>query len=77
MNQSDLVIIVGTSLTLRYIADLPFLPKQNGGNVAMINLQPTEDDAQCDLRIFGKCDMVFSLLLKELEIDINNIHSNE
>ena len=38
MNQSDLVIIVGTSLTLRYIADLPFLPKQNGGNVANGNV---------------------------------------
>ena len=70
MDQSDLVIIVGTSLSLRYIADLPFLPKKNGGSVAMINLQPTEDDSACDLRIFGKCDMIFSLLLKELEIEI-------
>mmetsp|Transcript_14014 Transcript_14014/g.17661 ORF Transcript_14014/g.17661 Transcript_14014/m.17661 type:complete len:104 (+) Transcript_14014:2815-3126(+) len=60
---ADLVIIVGTSMSLRHVAYIPFLSKtSHQGKVVMINLQPTPDDSLCDLRIFAKSDTVFQKL---------------
>jgi len=67
--QADLVIIAGTSMSLRHITHFPFMAKK----VALINLQATPDDEQADLRIWAKCDPVFAALCDRLKITIDPI----
>lgn len=70
LRKADLCIIVGTSLSLRHISDLPFTVKKNKGKVVLINLQPTQDDMLSDLRIFGNCDDVFEKLMYNLGLEV-------
>jgi len=65
--KSDLVIVAGTSMTLRHITHFPFLAQNNKygngtetGKVVIINLQETPDDDKCDFRIWANCDTVFN-----------------
>jgi NAD-dependent SIR2 family protein deacetylase len=67
--QADLVIIAGTSMSLRHITHFPFMAKK----VVLINLQATPDDEQADLRIWAKCDPVFEALCNRLNITIDPI----
>eukprot|EP00005_Dracoamoeba_jomungandri_P008942 CAMPEP_0174263452 /NCGR_PEP_ID=MMETSP0439-20130205/18776_1 /TAXON_ID=0 /ORGANISM="Stereomyxa ramosa, Strain Chinc5" /LENGTH=338 /DNA_ID=CAMNT_0015348803 /DNA_START=35 /DNA_END=1048 /DNA_ORIENTATION=- len=78
--KADLVIIAGTSLTLRHITHFPFLAQKNKfgstkkkGKVVIINMQETPDDDICDLRIFAKTDIVFEGLMEELGLEIDPI----
>jgi len=71
--KADLVIVAGTSMSLRHITHLPFLAHKNGGKVVIINLQETPDDDKCDLRIFSKTDEVFEGLLERLGIEMDPI----
>lgn len=63
---ADLCIVAGTSMSLRHITHFPFMAKQT----VILNLQPTPDDAKADVRIWGKCDPVFSGLMKRLAVEI-------
>ncbi|KAL6061274.1 Transcriptional regulator, Sir2 family protein [Balamuthia mandrillaris] len=67
--QADLCIIAGTSMSLRHITHFPFMAKK----VALINLQPTPDDDQADLRIWAKCDPVFEGVMQRLGIEIDPV----
>jgi len=64
--KADLVIIAGTSMSLRHITHFPFMAKK----VVLINLQATPDDEQADLRIWAKCDPVFQGLLDRLNMQV-------
>lgn len=64
---AGLCIVAGTSMSLRHITHFPFMAKQ----VCIINLQPTPDDERCDLRIWGKCDAVFTGLMQRLGIEVD------
>jgi len=75
--KADLVIVAGTSMTLRHITHFPFLAQENiygntdsPGKVVIINLQETPDDDICDLRIFAKTDIVFEGITKRLGLEI-------
>jgi len=75
--KADLVIVAGTSMTLRHITHFPFLAQQNVygktnsfGKVAIVNLQATPDDDICDLRIFAQTDIVFEGIMKRLGLEI-------
>lgn len=65
--KADLCIIAGTSMSLRHITHFPFLAKK----VVLINLQATPDDDAANLRIWAKCDPVFSGLMERLELPID------
>jgi len=67
--KADLCIVAGTSMSLRHITHFPFMAKR----VVIINLQPTPDDEQCDLRIWAKTDPVFFGLMERLKIEIDPI----
>ncbi|KAI8609622.1 DHS-like NAD/FAD-binding domain-containing protein [Chytriomyces sp. MP71] len=73
--KAQLVICVGSSLRIRPAGLWPMKTKRKGkgeppGKIALINLQKTHIDKQCDIRIFAKCDLVFQMLLKELGLQI-------
>ena len=67
--RADLVIVAGSSMSLRHITHFPFLAKRT----VIINLQPTPDDAKCHLRVWGKTDTVFHLLMGELGLPIDPV----
>ena len=75
--KSDLVIVAGTSMTLRHITHFPFYAQKNKfgkskkerGKVVIINLQETPDDDKCDLRIFAKTDFVFERVMYRLGLE--------
>jgi len=84
--KADLVIVAGTSMTLRHITHMPFLAQKNTfgksssmisfcserGKVAIVNLQKTPDDDKCDLRIFAPTDTVFDKLVKKFGLEMEH-----
>lgn len=60
--ESDLLIVMGSSLREQ---PLRALLKKTTGEVCVINLMRTPLDDLVDLRIFGDCDEVMSLVLQE------------
>lgn len=63
MMETDLVIIVGSSLTVYPVADLPKFAKQGRAKVAIINLEPTDFDGMADVVIHGKAGEVLPAIL--------------
>ena len=61
--ESDLIIVMGSSLREQPLRAL--LQKVQSAEVVIINLMKTPLDHLSDLRIFGDCDEVMSLLLQE------------
>jgi NAD-dependent deacetylase len=64
---SDLMIIVGSSLEVAPASDIPMIAKRNGAKVAIINKDATELDRMVDLVIQGDCAEILPALLHCLE----------
>lgn len=47
--ESDLLIVLGSSLVVYPAASLPLIAKQNGAALAIVNREPTEQDSFADL----------------------------
>jgi len=84
-SKADLVIVAGTSMSLRHVTHFPFLAQKNSfgknkynflnterGKVVIINLQKTPDDNKCDLRIFAPTDTVFERLVSTLKLEMEH-----
>ena len=67
--KADLCIIAGTSMSLRHITHFPFMAKK----VVLINLQATPDDNKAHLRLWARCDPVFSGLMERLGLEVDPI----
>lgn len=63
MMESDLVLIVGSSLTVYPVAELPRFARQGRAKVVIVNLEPTDFDSSADLVIHGKASDVLSAIL--------------
>ncbi|KAJ8274087.1 hypothetical protein COCON_G00087120 [Conger conger] len=68
--KADLALTLGTSLQIKPSANLPLVTKRNGGNLVIVNLQPTKHDKHATLRISGYVDEVMTRLLKLLGLAI-------
>lgn len=66
--KAGLVIVAGTSMSLRHITHFPFMAKRT----VIINLQQTPDDQRCHLRLWGKTDPIFEALMEELKVQISH-----
>ncbi|XP_059015473.1 NAD-dependent protein deacylase sirtuin-6 isoform X4 [Mustela lutreola] len=67
---ADLSITLGTSLQIRPSGNLPLATKRRGGQLVIVNLQPTKHDRHADLRIHGYVDEVMTRLMKHLGLEI-------
>jgi len=67
---SDLAVVLGTSLRVSPANKLPKYAKKAGAKLVIINLQPTPLDDKCDLRIYAKTDDVMKIVMKQLGIEI-------
>ncbi|KAJ6253651.1 nad-dependent protein deacetylase sirtuin-7 [Anaeramoeba flamelloides] len=67
--KSDLSIVCGTSLKVTPSSSLPVITVKNEtGKLVICNLQKTPKDKYASLRIFSKTDLIFELLMKELDL---------
>lgn len=61
-DKCDLMLVVGSSLEVYPVAELPLLAKK----LAIINLQPTDYDGRAEVVIRENCSQVLTDLLKQL-----------
>jgi len=64
---SDLFIVVGSSLEVAPASDLPRLAKRNGAKLVIINLQPTYADELADIVIHADAAVVLPRIVQQLE----------
>jgi NAD-dependent deacetylase len=62
-----LLLVVGTSLEVYPVANLPAVTLRSGGRVAIVNEGPTRFDGRAALRIEGRAGDVLGATLAELE----------
>jgi len=66
---SDLALILGTSMFVQPAASLPYKTLENNGQVFLVNLQCTPIDHFVTKKIYTETDEFMQLLMKELEIE--------
>ncbi|NOZ91808.1 NAD-dependent protein deacylase [bacterium 3DAC] len=64
---ADLVLSIGSSLTVYPAAMIPITVKEAGGKLVIINLEPTGYDSMADLVIHEKAGDVIEALLEEIK----------
>jgi NAD-dependent SIR2 family protein deacetylase len=65
--RANLVIVVGTSMCVQSAAMYPF-QVVGKGNLVFVNAQNTPVDNLVNVRVYGKTDLFFELLIQELGI---------
>ncbi len=66
--ESDLMLVAGTSSQVYPAAALPYVTKRAGGEVVQINLEPTELSAAADYNIYGKTGEILPELMLLVEL---------
>jgi NAD-dependent SIR2 family protein deacetylase len=68
--KSDLSIVLGSSMKVSPSNSYPILAKKNeNGALVIVNLQKTDFDKYCDLRVFSKIDEFMKLVIKEFDLE--------
>eukprot|EP01064_Diplonema_japonicum_P023458 TRINITY_DN3388_c0_g1_i1.p1 TRINITY_DN3388_c0_g1~~TRINITY_DN3388_c0_g1_i1.p1 ORF type:complete len:510 (+),score=115.67 TRINITY_DN3388_c0_g1_i1:43-1572(+) len=68
--ESDLHIVLGSSLTVSPACDMPLETKRRGGKLVIVNLQRTPLDSETDLRIHAPVNDVLTQVMKTLALEI-------
>jgi NAD-dependent deacetylase len=63
----DLILVVGSSLEVAPVCDLPRMAKARGAKLIIINLQPTDQDALADVVIHADAAVVLPAIVTSLE----------
>ncbi len=66
-SQSDLFLVLGSSLTVSPANQLPIVAKSNGADLIIINMEETELDNYADIKIEGKVEEIFPKICKKIE----------
>lgn len=64
--QADLLLIIGSSLSVQPVASFPERAKEMGARVIIINLSPTEGDGLADVTIRGPAGPTLSKIVRQL-----------
>lgn len=67
-NQTDLMIVVGSSLEVAPASDLPLRALRGGAKLVIINLSPTHLDARADVLIHQDAAVVLPAILRQVEV---------
>ncbi len=65
--RADVILAVGSSLTVMPAANIPFYAKQNGAKLVIINMEPTALDYIADIVARGRAGDILSSILEEVE----------
>jgi len=68
--RADLMLVLGSSLTVSPANEMPRKTVENGGKLAIVNLQKTHLDSLATVRVFAKTDDVMKLVMNKLGIEI-------
>jgi len=68
--QCDLMVVLGSSLTVTPACKMPLLVAKNGKKMVIVNLQKTDFDDQCAMRVYAKCDNFIKLVMEELAVEV-------
>ena len=66
-DQSDCMIVAGTSATVTPAANLPLIVRRNGGALIEVNIRESEISAICDVNIFAQSGEALPRLVTELK----------
>jgi mono-ADP-ribosyltransferase sirtuin 6 len=69
-DKADLIVCLGSSLTVAPANDLPKKVAKHGGNLVIVNLQRTPLDSLSTLRIHGRTDQVMAGVMEELGLEV-------
>ncbi|OGP61777.1 MAG: sigma factor regulator FecR [Deltaproteobacteria bacterium RBG_13_47_9] len=69
-SQSDLFIVIGSSLVVQPAASMPLIAKRNGAKLVIINRDPTPYDSMADRVIHGQAGPILSSILKEVKKEL-------
>ncbi|MBA4392169.1 MAG: sigma factor regulator FecR [Desulfobacca sp.] len=65
--ESDLFIVIGSSLAVQPAASLPQVAKRNKARLVIINRDPTPLDSLADLVIHGQAGVIMTAIIKEVK----------
>ena len=68
-DKADLCVVLGSSLTVTPANEIPEIVGKKA-KLVIVNLQKTDLDKNCVLRIFGKSDQVMQLVMSKLNLAI-------
>ncbi len=69
-SQSDLFIVIGSSLVVQPAASMPLVAKRNGAKLVIINRDPTPYDHMADIVIHGQAGPTMSNILKKVREEL-------
>jgi NAD-dependent protein deacetylase/lipoamidase len=64
---SDLMLVIGSSLEVAPASDIPVIAKQNGAKIVIVNLEPTSMDSMADRVIYGDAAEILPAIVQSLE----------
>jgi len=70
--KADLMLCLGSSLSITPAADMPAETIDNGGKVVVVNLQKTPYYSKADFNIFAKIEDVMGRLMLKMNIEVPN-----
>ncbi|CAD6189171.1 unnamed protein product [Caenorhabditis auriculariae] len=70
----SLIVVVGSSLQIIPVGDMPLLAKKNGAKFVSINLQAIKHENEVDLAIHSKCDEFFKKVAECMQLEIEEKH---
>lgn len=65
--EADMMLVIGSSLQVTPVADLPQVVRSNGGRLAILTEGETPYDRQADLRLHGRAGAELAATLEALE----------
>ncbi|ADB57859.1 NAD-dependent protein deacetylase [Archaeoglobus profundus] len=65
--KSDLFIVVGSSLQVYPAASLPFIAKESGAKLVLINKDPTDKDWLFDIVVYGKAGEILPKIVEKVK----------
>ena len=65
--RSDVFIVVGSSLQVYPAASLPFIAKDSGAKLIMINMDPTDSDWLFDVVVHGKAGEILPRIVERIK----------
>lgn len=66
-HRCDLFLVIGSTLLVQPAAHLPVYAKNNGANLAIINMSETPCDDLCDVLIRGRAGEMLTAIVQKLE----------
>ncbi|PAV59715.1 hypothetical protein WR25_23698 [Diploscapter pachys] len=76
-NNADLCLVLGSSLQIVPVGDIPLCTKRAGGKIVTVNLQKTKHEKKADIVIHWKVDEVMKKVLELMQLQMPKKYEDE